>query len=82
MPLINDSRIFCHNVALLRTRRGLSLREMARILHIGVPTLMKIEAGEIPPSLDCEVLLRLASYFGLKPGELFRPLEEDEPQER
>ncbi len=81
MPLINDSQIFCRNVALLRIRKGLSLQEMARILHIGVPTLVRIETGEIPPSLNCEVLLRLASHFGLTLRELFRPLKEDESQE-
>ena len=40
---------FCHNIAFLRKSHGLSKKEMAKILGIGIWSLNKIERGELPP---------------------------------
>lgn len=64
--------IFCHNMALLRKRHGLSRRDMARRLGIGPGSLRAIERGEVPPGLSMGVLQRVQEEFGLPPAEFLR----------
>lgn len=66
--------IFCQNIRILRIKNGLSQKEMAKILRIGVGSLRTIEAGHIPPRLGCNVLYYAAVHFGLRTSTLFAPL--------
>lgn len=59
-----------HNVAWLRKRRGLSKKEMAQKLGIGLDSLNKIECGELPAKLGVEVLFRIDREFGIDPQTL------------
>lgn len=43
---------FLHNIAWLRQHYGFSKRKMAKILHIGIPSLNKIESGKCPERLS------------------------------
>ena len=74
----NDREIsvFCANVRRLRTENGLSKREMARKLGIGVKSLSYVEQGTLPPRLNCSVLLRIEHSFGVKAADMFREVEE------
>ena len=57
--------IFLHNVAWLRKHYGLSKKEMAQKLGIGVGSLNKIEEGELPTSLRIDVLFNIYKEFGI-----------------
>lgn len=61
-----------HNVITLRQRNGLSLREMAAILHITPYMLRKLERGEISSRLYIDFLFYLRAYFGVSFYDLFQ----------
>ena len=52
-----------YNIIWLRRQSGLSKKTMARLLHIGVPTLDRIEAGQLPDHLQADILVHLADLF-------------------
>ena len=53
------------NLVYLRKANGISKREMARIMVIGVQTLTKLERGELPPRMKVEALFRVQNRFGV-----------------
>ena len=61
-----------HNVITLRQRNGLSLREMAAILHITPYMLRKLERGEISSRLYIDFLFYLRAHFGVSFYDLFQ----------
>ena len=61
-----------HNVITLRQRNGLSLREMAGILHITPYMLRKLEKGEISSRLYIDFLFYLRAHFGVSFYDLFQ----------
>ncbi len=62
-----DWKNFVHNVIWLRESNGLSKREMASILGIGVKTLDRIENGELPKLLSVNIFFHIWKYFGIHP---------------
>ena len=71
--------IFFYNIVWLRKHYGLSKKEMAHKLHIGLWTLNKIERGELPPRLSCDVVFSAHRNFGIRCSDLFsRRLGSDE----
>ena len=60
---------FMHNVAFLRKACGLSKREMAKRMQIGVGSLTKLENGILPPKLSPLVLLQIEYAFGFTPDQ-------------
>lgn len=58
------------NITCLRKKHGLSKKQMAKILHIGVGTLNKIERGEIPPRITIDLFYCVHSYFHIDPRTL------------
>lgn len=69
---------FLRNIAWLRAQNGLSQKAMAKLLHIGVPTLKKIEAGELPPGLSSSIFFYVEDAFGIPPKDQFKPLDRSE----
>lgn len=61
-----------HNVITLRQRHGLSLRQMAEILHITPYMLRKLEQGQISSRLYVDFLFYLRAHFGVSFYELFQ----------
>lgn len=61
---------FLQNVTWLRKHYGLSQKEMAKKLEIGVGTLRKIEKGELPPGLKIDVLYRVRIVFGISMADM------------
>jgi transcriptional regulator with XRE-family HTH domain len=53
----------------LRERKGVSLRELARLSGVGAATLSRIESGHANPRLS--TLLHLAAVLGVFVGQLF-----------
>lgn len=78
MTVREEMAIFCANLKHLREKEGLTHKEMAACLGIGVETLKRLERGEIPPRVSVEVIFRASTVFGLHPKELFRPPMKDE----
>lgn len=68
-----DEEIFCNNIRVLRRQHKLKKEEMARILHISVSSLSKLEAGRIPPRLSVEVIFFIYQYFHIRPADMFVP---------
>ena len=66
--------VFSENVKCIRKEAGLSQKEMAHMLGIGVSTLSKIENGVLPPRLSCSVLFRIQRHFGIHPKDMFTPI--------
>ena len=51
---------------------------MARLLHIGVASLNKIENGELPPNLSIEILFQIHKHFHIRPNQLLYERFNDE----
>lgn len=59
-----------HNVKWLRSHYGLSKKDMAEILGIGVTNLNQIEKGIYPKRLSTEIIARIYYSFGIFPEDL------------
>ena len=62
--------IFMENVTWLRKTHGLSKTEMAKLLHISVKSLNRMEQGEMPPGTSAKILFRIQDIFDIHPAEL------------
>ena len=76
----NGDRPIYNRIAVLRTERGLSRRDLADALGVNYQTVGYIERGEYSPSL--ELTFRLSELFGLPIEAIFsrqpfRPLSEE-----
>lgn len=78
----NAKKTFCLNVKKLRTAYGLSKKEMAKILHIGIASLTKMEDGILPPRMSYEVVLYICKYFHVTPDQIFSDHFEVRAQEK
>ena len=59
----------------LRKKHGLSQRELADILRIGLTSLRLLERGILPARLSCEVLFDLSDHFRIPMSRLFEDPE-------
>lgn len=62
--------ILMENITWLRKAHDLSKTEMAKLLHISVRSLNRMEQGEFPPRTNTNVLFRIQYAFGVHPAEL------------
>ena len=62
--------IFLYNIVWLRKHHGLSKKEMAKRLGIGLWSLNKIEKGELPPKLHCDIIFAVYQNFGISCADL------------
>ena len=60
-----------YNIKWLRMQHGLSEKQMAEILGIGVGSLRKIENGALPPRLSVSIVFKVQNYFCIQPKDLF-----------
>ena len=65
-----DLQILCENIKKLRLEKGISQKEMAKHLRVGVKSLRKLERGEIPPRMKVDLMFRACEYFGITIGQL------------
>jgi transcriptional regulator with XRE-family HTH domain len=61
------------NLKRLRKRRGLQLKQLARLADVNAATLTRLEAGTQPSALYPTVV-RLARALGVTPAELHDPV--------
>ena len=66
---------FRQNVIYLRKTHGLTQRQMAQILGIGIGTLGRLEAGKVV-RMNAGMLIRLCDYFDLSADNCLRKLPE------
>lgn len=71
-----EIKIFMKNIAYIRKKHGLSKREMAKLLKIGVESLNKLESGELPKRLSVKVLFEIERHFGVLAAEQFTVLKD------
>lgn len=77
MSVEEQCTALCRNVTALRKQHGLSKREMAKILGVGVNTLTQMEQGNLPKSFRAGALLRIQDRFGVSIQSLLYLPEED-----
>ncbi|MFQ3647634.1 transcriptional regulator [Fischerella thermalis CCMEE 5330] len=74
-----EKRTIYNRVALLRTERNMSRKELAEVLGVNFQTIGYIERGDYHPSLELALLMSeffevpVEAIFSLKP---FKPLKE------
>ena len=59
------------NIAWLRAHHGLNRVQMARLLHVSIATLRRVESGDETVSLSGSVLRRIHDEFHIPPAALF-----------
>lgn len=72
---MNCVTILYNRIALFRTERGVSRRDLAEAVGVNNQTIGYLERGDYKPSL--ELAMKIAAYFGV-PIELlfsFKPFE-------
>ena len=62
--------ILMENITWLRKTHGLSKTEMAKLLHISVKSLNRMEQREMPPRTSAKMLFRAQDAFGIHPAVL------------
>ncbi|MBE6548917.1 MAG: helix-turn-helix transcriptional regulator [Ruminococcaceae bacterium] len=62
---------FSKNMKAIRTKNNISKKEMAKILVIGIGSLLKIENEILPPKLEANILIKIYNKFEILPSELF-----------
>ena len=60
-----NEEIILSNFVWLRKKYGLSRKDMAAILRIGIGSRNKIERGILPPRMSVDVLDRMEETFGI-----------------
>lgn len=75
-----EIRYFCENVYRLRCGAGLTQKEMAQVMGIGLYSLRKLESGSLPPRLGVDVFFRLHRRFGIPPHLLVVPDSVKKPE--
>lgn len=70
MEKYEELQNLCENLKYLRRENSLSKKKMAKILEVGCGSLSKLERGEVPPRLRCEIFLSIYRYFGITPAKM------------
>ena len=70
---------FLQNVAWLRRHYGISKKRMAKLLHISLGSIDRMEKGDLPEEIDVSVLFYIQDYFGIPPQELLERRLTDKP---
>ena len=69
-----DLVVFCRNIACLKMHYGLTNRELASIMHVGIGTVRRLLRGEVPPRVSAAIIMYLSCHFSIPPSRLFSPL--------
>lgn len=66
-----EFKVFMKNLRWLRQKHGLSKCQMAKLLHVSMRTLDKIEREELPLHSGVQVIFNACSAFHIHPKLLF-----------
>lgn len=61
---------FVNNIIWLRKSNKLSKEEMAKIMHIDISLLERVEKGEGGDILEADVIYEIYEYFNIRPNDL------------
>ena len=68
--------IICKNLRYLRKRNGLTQKQMADILGVGIGSIREMEKGRIPRCFRVGALRRLCEYFQISGDDIvFKDIE-------
>lgn len=70
-----EIRTFCENIRYLRKKNGLSKKEMAKKLSIGIKSLNSIGSGIIPKRVTVDIIYAIYENFGILPKDIFYPIK-------
>lgn len=59
------------NLYLIRKKNGLTQKEMAKRIGIGINTLRQLEKGIIPSRVSVGLIFNISNEFNIEPYELF-----------
>lgn len=59
------------NLYLIRKKNGLTQKEMAKRIGIGINTLRQLEKGTIPSRVSVGLIFNISNEFNIEPYELF-----------
>lgn len=59
------------NLYLIRKKNGLTQKEMAKRIGIGINTLRQLEKGIIPSRVSVGLIFNISNEFNIEPHELF-----------
>jgi len=79
MDTNKEIQLFCSNITWLRKKHGLTKKTMAAALGIGLYTLNKLEAGQLPPRLSCRIFDVVYCKFAVLPSVLVGCRLDQEP---
>lgn len=65
-----ELQAFCTNMRNLRKVRGMTQKEMAQALHISIGYVRRIEQGDVPIGLTCDVFYYIHRVFGVYPSQV------------
>ena len=71
MTTDREMKMFGENIRALRKKNGLTQKEMAAIMGIGVKSLRTIESGSFPKRFGINAVIRVAETFHIMPSRLF-----------
>lgn len=61
---------FLSNIVWIRKYYGISKKNMAKLLKIGVSDIICMENGKLPPELSAEIIFNVHKCFGVAPADL------------
>lgn len=66
--------VLMKNIKYLRLKNGLTKKEMAKIIGVGIKTLNQIENEELPKRFTVRILYGISENFGISPSKQLEPL--------
>ena len=73
----NELKILCRNIKYLRKLHSLSRKEMAKICHINIITLILVELDYLPAYVTVDIVFGLHAHFKYRFSDLFMPMYDD-----
>lgn len=73
MRIDSELQTVYENIQWVKRVHHLTDRELAKILHIGVPTLRSILNGTFPPRTSIALFFYMADFLNISPAALFKP---------
>ncbi|MBR2473751.1 MAG: helix-turn-helix domain-containing protein [Clostridia bacterium] len=73
METKSEIEIFGENIKNLRINKGLSKKDMSKLLGIGVKKLETLEKGELTKILTIEIVYHIKRNFDYMPSEMLTP---------
>ena len=74
MRILSDIELFCKKIQNLMIEKGLSKKEMCKIMHIGKESVQLILCNKIPKRFGVRNIFYLCEFFDKSPDWFFKEL--------